>query len=190
MLRSPVALLSGVAMTPPPGGFLQATRAGEAAIVAAVLAGLPDRLLPRARIADLYAGCGTLSFALAQHARVAAFEGDAASAAALRSAANQAGLAGRVEVTHRDLARQPLMPTEFAGCAAVVLDPPHAGAAAQTAQLAAAKVPAVIYVSCNPGALARDGRILHDAGYRLAAAVPIDQFLWSARLEAVCVFRR
>jgi 23S rRNA (uracil1939-C5)-methyltransferase len=190
MLRPPVAQLSGVAVTPPPGGFLQATRDGEAAIAAAVLAALPNRLPARARVADLYAGCGTLSFALAQRARVAAFEGDAASAAALRAAANQAGLAGRVEVTHRDLARQPLMPTELAGFTAVVLDPPHAGAAAQTAQLAAAKVPVVIYVSCNPGALGRDGRLLHDAGYRLEAAVPIDQFLWSARLETVCVFRR
>jgi 23S rRNA (uracil1939-C5)-methyltransferase len=189
VLQPPVTSLSGVPVTPPPGGFLQASRTGEATILAAVLAALPERLPARARIADLYAGCGTLSFGLAERARVAAWEGDAATVAALRTAANQAGLAGRVEATQRDLARQPLMPAELTGFAAAVLDPPHAGAAAQTAQLAAAKVPVVVYVSCNPAALSRDAGLLKDAGYRLTAATPIDQFLWSARLESVCVFR-
>jgi 23S rRNA (uracil1939-C5)-methyltransferase len=71
-----------------------------------------------------------------------------------------------------------------------VLDPPHGGAAEQTAQIAVSGVKRVIYVSCNPGALARDAHRLHDAGYRLLSAVPIDQFLWSPRLESVCVFVR
>lgn len=190
ILQPPVATLSGVTVQPPPGGFLQASVSGEAAIVAAVLAGLPERMPARARVVELYAGCGTLSFALAQRARVGAFEGDSAAAEALRRAANAVGLAGRVEVRQRDLARQPLSAAELAGAAAVVLDPPHAGAALQTAQLAAAKPPRVIYVSCNPAALARDARTLHQAGYRLLSATPIDQFLWSARLESVCVFGR
>jgi 23S rRNA (uracil1939-C5)-methyltransferase len=72
----------------------------------------------------------------------------------------------------------------------VVLDPPHNGAAAQIAQIAASTVPTVIYISCNPATLSRDARLLHAAGYRLAAATAIDQFLWSARLESVSVFRR
>ena len=46
----------------------------------------------------------------------------------------------------------------------------------------------VIYISCNPATLSRDARMLHQAGYRLRSAQPIDQFLWSARLESVCVF--
>ena len=66
--------------------------------------------------------------------------------------------------------------------------PPFAGAAIQVAQIAAAKVPVVIYVNCNPTTLARDARLLSQAGYRLQAATPIDQFLWSVRLESVCVF--
>jgi len=48
----------------------------------------------------------------------------------------------------------------------------------------------VIYVSCNPAALARDARLLAQAGYRLLSATPIDQFLWSARLESVVVLTR
>lgn len=188
ILRPPVITLFGVAVQPPPGAFLQASPSGESAIVAAVLAGLPENLPARTRIADLYAGSGTLTFALAQHARVTAFEGDAAAFTALRSAVNAAALAGRVQAMQRDLARQPLTPAELAGFAAVVLDPPHAGAAAQVAQLAAARVRRIVYVSCNPAALARDARVLHTAGYRLLATTPIDQFRWSARLESVCVF--
>jgi 23S rRNA (uracil1939-C5)-methyltransferase len=121
---------------------------------------------------------------------VAAWEGDGAAAAALRQAANRAGLAGRVSVAQRDLARQPVAAAELSGFAAVVLDPPFAGAAAQMPQIAAAKPARVVYVSCNPAALARDARTLGEAGYALLTAVPVDQFLWSARLESICVFAR
>jgi 23S rRNA (uracil1939-C5)-methyltransferase len=188
LLHAPVAVLSGVTVRPPPGAFLQASREGEAAIVAAVLAGLPEKLPARALVADFYAGCGTLSFALASRARVAAYEGDEGLVAALRTAANTQGLGGRISVTQRDLARRPVMAGELAGCAAVVLDPPYAGAATQMAQIAAARPKRVVVVSCNPDALARDAAILHRAGYAVLSAVPIDQFLWSARLESVVVF--
>ncbi|HEY0418553.1 MAG TPA: RsmD family RNA methyltransferase [Acetobacteraceae bacterium] len=190
LLRPATTRLSGVTVHPPPGAFLQATAESEAAIIAAVLAGLPDKLPPRARIAELYAGSGTLTFALAQRARVAAYEGDPAAFAALKSAVNSAQLAGRIQPHHRDLARQPLPARDLAPFSAVVLDPPHAGAAAQTAQIAASGVKRAIYVSCNPGALTRDAQVLKAAGYALLSAVPIDQFLWSARLESVCVFGR
>jgi 23S rRNA (uracil1939-C5)-methyltransferase len=188
--EAPRIRFAGVEVIPPPGAFLQASADGEHAIVAAVLAGLPEKLSPRARVADLYAGCGTLSFALATRARVAAYEGDAAAVAALRAAANAAGLAGRVEAQHRDLVRQPLNAKELAALAAVVMDPPHAGAPVQIAQLAASNVARVIYVSCNPAALAQDAAALRAAGFALVAATPIDQFLWSARLESVCAFSR
>jgi 23S rRNA (uracil1939-C5)-methyltransferase len=188
--RPAATALSGVEVRPPPGAFLQATEAGEAAIVAAVRAGLPDKLPARARIAELYAGCGTLSFALAPQARISAYEGDAATFGALQDAANRAGLAGRVDPVRRDLARQPLSAKELAPFTVVVLDPPHAGAAAQISQIAASTIRTVIYVSCNPATLGRDAMVLRDAGYGLTAATAIDQFLWSARLESVCVFRK
>ena len=190
VLRPPTVSFAGVAVTPPPGAFLQATEEGEAAIVSAVLSGLPDRLPPRARLADLYAGCGTLTFALAQQGRVSAWEGNPDNAKALQTGANHAGLGGRITAAVRDLTRQPLTAQELAGFAAIVLDPPQAGALSQIGAVAASAVPAVIYVSCNPAALTRDAQVLRGAGYRLHAATPIDQFLWSARLESVCVFRR
>lgn len=188
LLQPPVAVLSGVPVRPPPGAFLQASREGEAAIVAAVLAGLPEKLPARARVAELYAGCGTLSFALVARARVAAYEGDADLVAALRAAVNAQVLAARIAVEQRDLTRRPVTATELAGCAAVVLDPPYGGAAVQIAQVAAARPRRVVYVSCNPVALARDAALLRGAGYAVVTATPIDQFLWSARLESVVTF--
>ena len=182
LLRPPATTLSGVTVRPPPGAFLQATAAGEQAIIDAVLQALPPKRTARAQVAELYAGCGTLTFALAKAVRVAAWEGDPAAVAALRQAANQGGFAGRIETTQRDLVRQPLSAKELTGFAAVILDPPHAGAAAQVPHIAAARVPTVIYVNCNPTTLARDAKLLHAAGYALTAATAIDQFLWSARL--------
>jgi 23S rRNA (uracil1939-C5)-methyltransferase len=183
----PTTSFSGISVIPPPGAFLQASAEGEAAIIAAIIAGLP-KLAGKARIAELYAGCGTLTFALAKHARVAAYEGDIEAHAALRQAANSQGLAGRVEALRRDLTRQPLSPKELAGFAAVVLDPPHNGAVAQAALIAASSVARIIYVSCNPATLGRDAKLFRDAGYKLLAATPIDQFLWSPRLESVTIF--
>ncbi len=184
-LRPAVTRLSGVEVFPPPGAFLQATRESEAAIIAAVLAGLPDKRTRKIVIAELFAGCGTLTFALAPQVRVHAWEGDPGTAESLADAARRAG---RVTAKQRDLERQPLQAAELAAYPAVVLDPPWAGAAAQIAEIARARVPRVIYVSCNPVSLARDAAVLQSAGYRVDRETAIDQFLWSARLEAVAVF--
>jgi 23S rRNA (uracil1939-C5)-methyltransferase len=184
-LRVPVVTFGGVTVSPPPGAFLQASEAGEHAIQNGVAAGLPGGMGARGLIVELYAGVGTLSFPLAARGRVRAFEGNAAALAALRQAAGGT----RVEAIQRDLTRQPLQPAELKGAACVVLDPPFGGAAAQMPALAASGLP-IIYVSCSPAALARDAATLARAGYRLAGATPIDQFLWSAQVEAVCVFTR
>jgi len=187
MLQPPVITLSGVAVEPPPGAFLQASAAGEAAIIAAVLAGLP-KLTAKSRVVELYAGVGTLSFALEKQARVEAYEGAADAVAAHDKAIRMGNLAGRVSVTMRDLTRRPLQAADMAGRAAVVLDPPYAGAAMQMKFLIASAVPRVIYVSCNPDALSADAFLLNKAGYKLLAATPIDQFPYSENLESVVVF--
>ena len=180
-LRPAVIQFSGWTTTVPPGAFLQASRPGEAAIRGAVLAALP-KLPAKGRIAELFAGCGTLSHALSERGRVDAYEGDPDACQALRAAGNP-----RVATVHRDLVRQPLRPPELKAAGCVVLDPPWAGAAQQMPALAASRLP-VIYVSCNPAALLRDGRMLVDAGYRVIGAAAVDQFLWSARVESVVAF--
>ena len=181
-LRRPMIEFNAHPTTIPPGAFLQASRVGEQAIVAAVLRMLPSKL--KGPVVELYAGSGSLTHAIATRARVIAFEGDTASVAALRGAGN-----ARVSATVRDLARQPLSATELKGASAIVLDPPYTGAAAQMPALAASGAP-IVYVSCNPGALTRDSRMLLTAGYKLVAAEAVDQFLWSSQVETIAFFAR
>lgn len=176
-----VARFDGVAVTPPPGAFLQASAAGEAALVEAVRGAVGGA----GRVADLFAGLGTFSLPLARESAVAAVEGDAAAVEAL----NRCGHNRRLTATRRDLFENPLTAKELSRFDAVVFDPPRAGAAAQAATLAVSKVPVVVGVSCNPATFARDARTLADGGYALARVFPVDQFLWSAHVELVGVFR-
>ena len=176
--------LSGVPVDFPSGAFLQATVDGEAALTAAVR----EWLGPCTRVADLFAGLGTFTFALAGPATVLAAEAARDAHLACRAAANRARLP--VEAVHRDLFRNPLRAEELRGFEGVVLDPPRAGAREQVAQLAVSDVPRIAYVSCNPASWARDARALIDAGYRLAELRPVGQFRWSTHVELASLFVR
>lgn len=176
--------LGDAEVSPPPGAFLQATAESELWIQQAVVHALPKKLGKRDTIIELYAGCGTLSFPLANHARVQAYEGYPSAASALKAASGGT----RVTASCRDLNRQPIMNKDLAAAAVVVLDPPHAGAKLQMMQLITGKPKTIIYVSCNPAALAKDASGLHSAGYTVSSVTVIDQFLWSAEVEAVCGF--
>jgi 23S rRNA (uracil1939-C5)-methyltransferase len=184
--RPPVVTIAGTAVVPPPGGFLQASPAAEAALTALVLGALGKAR----RVADLFAGVGTFSLAIARGAVVHAVEGDAGAVAALEAARKAASGLKPVTVERRDLFRRPLMAKELERFDAVVFDPPFAGAAAQAAELAAAMVKTVVAVSCNPATLARDLATLVGGGYTVESVTPVDQFLWSAHVEAVAVARR
>lgn len=184
--RAAVVHFGGVAVEPPPGSFLQPTKGGELAIAGAVLAGVEGMAGP---VADLYSGCGSFTFPLAAQGRaVHAVEGEDAPIRALEAAAHRDGLKVTAEV--RDLARRPLLAQELKKFGAVVFDPPRAGAAPQAEQLAQSAVPRLVAVSCNPATLARDLRTLVDGGYSVRSVTPIDQFPWSAHLEAVAVLSR
>jgi 23S rRNA (uracil1939-C5)-methyltransferase len=166
--------------------FLQASVEAEIVLVAEVLAGIGAAR----RVADLYAGLGTFTFAMAERAAVHAVEGARQALTALTSAAARAGLGGRVTGERRDIEARPLTAGELVGFDAVVFDPPRAGAKAQSAALASSAVPRVVAVSCNPASFARDARLLVDGGYRLTRVQPIDQFVWSPHVELVAWFER
>ena len=183
--RAPVVTFAGIPQTPPPGGFLQATQEGQAAIIAAVF----EALAGRTNTLDLFAGCGTLTLPLAAEGPVHAVEGDGLALAALsRAARRRAPGAAALTTACRDLQTDPLTASELAAYDSVVVDPPRAGARAQTAEIAAAGPPRVALVSCNPATFARDARLLLATGYRCAWVQPIDQFLWSPHLELVAAF--
>ncbi|MGR3320515.1 MAG: class I SAM-dependent RNA methyltransferase [Pseudooceanicola sp.] len=171
-------------VVPPPGAFLQATREGEAAL----LRGVSTLLRGKTRIADLFAGCGTFALPLAEAAQVHAVEGDAAMVEALRKGwRNTPGLK-QVTGEARDLFRRPLLEDELSRFDGVVIDPPRAGAAAQIAALAAARVPVIAHVSCNPVTFARDAGVLVSAGYEIGPIEVVDQFRWSTHVELVAGF--
>lgn len=184
--RPPTQDFGGVLAAPPPGGFLQAAAEGEAALVDFVKTALKGAK----KIADLFAGTGALGFPLARSANVAAFEGEAAAVEAGTLAARRAQGLKSVSFTKRDLFHRPLIPKELAAFDALVVDPPRVGALAQSEQIARSKVARVAMVTCNPASFARDARILLDGGYKLEAVQPVDQFRWSAHVEAAALFRR
>lgn len=184
--RAGTVRLGGVPVTVPPGGFLQATAEAEAAMAEAVVSAVGDS----ARVADLFCGAGTFTFALARAASVVAVDGDGEALDALSAGARQAGLDGRIQARGRNLYEDPLTESELRAFDAVVFDPPRPGARDQSGRLAAGGVPTVVAVSCNPASFARDARILIEGGYRLESVTPVDQFLWSAHVELVAVFRR
>jgi 23S rRNA (uracil1939-C5)-methyltransferase len=175
---------SGVGVAFPPHAFLQATPDGEAALVAAVADALPSQ----GALADLFCGLGTFALALGAARPVYAAEAARDLVLALKGAGNRAQR--RMVAEHRDLFRRPLTPEELNRFAAVLIDPPRAGAREQAMQIARSQVPTVAYVSCNPGSFARDAAHLVAGGYRLESVRPVGQFRWSTHVELAAIFRR
>lgn len=186
MSRQPVVAFGAATVPLPPGGFLQASPPAEAAMVERVTAAVRGAK----KIADLFCGAGTFTFPLAGVAPVLAADGAAAAIAALKAGISSARGLKPIEAQTRDLFRRPLAPYDLRGCDAIVLDPPRAGALEQVRQLSGAKAGVVAYVSCSPTSFARDARLLVEAGFRLEEVTPVDQFLWSAHVELVGIFRR
>jgi len=182
--RPALVSFAGVPVAIPPTAFLQPGKAGETAIAGIVTRAL-EAAAPKS-IADLFAGCGTFSLPATRFAPVLAVEGDAEMTAALDKATPDRNLT----VATRDLQRDPMTPEELSAFDAVIFDPPRTGARPLANALAASRIETVVAISCNPATLARDLRILVDGGYRVAELTPIDQFTWSAHVEAVAVLKR
>jgi 23S rRNA (uracil1939-C5)-methyltransferase len=184
--RAPMVRLGPVLAALPPGGFLQASSAAEAAMAAFAL----QAVAGAHRVADLFCGLGTFTFRLAQQAAVLAADADAGAIQALRSAAGTGAGLKPITAEARDLFRRPVLAQELKGMDAVLFDPPRAGAALQAGQIAASKVAVVVGVSCDPATFARDARILADGGLKLQRVMVVDQFLWSPHVELAGVFGR
>lgn len=177
--RAPHQCFGPALVTPPPGAFLQATAEGEAALLAYTETILGDA----SRVLDLFAGCGTFALPLARRAAVHAVEGDSAMTEALDAGWRHAQGLKPVTTEARDLFRRPLLPDELSRFDGAVIDPPRAGAGAQIAEIARARLPRLAYVSCNPISFARDARHLLSHGYHMGPVRVVDQFRWSAHVE-------
>lgn len=176
--------LSGKVVPFPIGSFQQATLDAEAQLIADAKDWIGEGRL----IADLFAGLGTFAFALAENRKVLAVEADRAAHLACKAGAARSG--GAVTALHRDLFRNPLDAKELNHFAAVLLDPPRAGAREQIGRIAESDVARVVYVSCNPSSWARDAAKLVEAGFALEKLRPVGQFRWSTHVELVSLFTR
>lgn len=166
-------------------GFWQPHVAAPRVLVEAVLAAAAVR--EGERVLDLYSGVGLLSAFLARAAgargRVTAVEGDRTAAELAR--ANLADLG--VRVLRGGVER--VLDRGVGGADVVVLDPPRAGARRRVVRRVAALRPrAVVYVACDPAALARDAGYLREAGYELRSLRAFDLFPQTHHVECVALF--
>ncbi len=172
----------------PAGTFLQPSKAGEQALVSLVMKYLNGT---EGKIADLFCGVGTFSYPLAENKnnKILAADSSAALLDGFRRSLNKNQISN-VEVVSKNLFKYPLDEKELADCRAVIFDPPRAGAAAQTAQIAAFanKPEKLIAVSCNPHSFVNDANTLIAAGYHLREVTLVDQFAFSEHSELVACF--
>jgi tRNA/tmRNA/rRNA uracil-C5-methylase (TrmA/RlmC/RlmD family) len=166
------------------GGFWQVHPEAADVLVDAVMELAEPQ--PEEHLVDLYAGVGLFAGVCGSRTggRVDVVEGHRAAAA--DAAVNLADLpAARVHETpvEQFLTSQPTLRPDV-----VVLDPPRVGAKRPVVEPIAAWRPrAVVYVACDPAALARDVSYFADVGYRLSAVRAFDLFPMTHHVECVAL---
>lgn len=167
-------------------GFWQVHPAAAETLVAAVLDGA--RVRPGDRVLDLYAGAGLFSAFLAQ----ACAPGDLVSVEGNRRASADAGhnLADlpNASTVHAPVERALARGTLGERADVVVLDPPRQGAKDAVAAIAALGPRTVVYVACDPAALARDVAAFAAQGYALESLRGFALFPMTHHVECVAVF--
>ncbi|WFR66562.1 TRAM domain-containing protein [Curtobacterium flaccumfaciens] len=177
-------------------GFWQVHRAAPTVLTAAVQDLVDrDRLDPEGQHLDLYGGVGLLAAALGDlvgpKARLTSVESaPRATEHAQENLAEWIGARAETGRVDRWLQRTvgTASPQERGRLRAgtVVLDPPRSGAGREAVvQIAALQPTQVVYVACDPVALARDVATFADLGYRLEALRAFDLFPHTHHLEAV-----
>lgn len=173
-----------------PSDFTQVNAATNRALVERAV----NLLDPQAheRVLDLFCGLGNFSLPLARRAAyVLAVEGDAALVekgqrnAALNDIRN-------VEFAQADLYSEAApFPWDYRQFDKLLLDPPRSGAMQAVKALPADGPRRIVYISCFPATLARDGEYLvHVLGYRLLGAGVTDMFPQTSHVESIALFER
>lgn len=158
-------------------------------------------------VLDLYCGVGTIGIFMADKAeRVIGIESvkpaviDANRNSVINGIINTRYFAGKAEdelpgmmglkklykynEVNELLERQPEITIDKVDVA--IVDPPRAGCDEELLNaLVTSKAQRIVYVSCDPGTLARDIRYLTEHGYDFVEATPFDQFPWTSHVEVV-----
>ena len=141
------------------------------------------------RVLDLYGGVGlfTSQFleAIGESGQIDLVEGSkSATSDAIRNFAE----IKNVNVHTGDVAK--LLP-RFSQAEVIILDPPREGAGKEVVlAMVALKPRAIVYVACDPAALARDTTYLREAGFEIAKIRAFDLFPMTHHIETVALFRR
>ncbi|HRW36813.1 MAG: class I SAM-dependent RNA methyltransferase [Acidimicrobiales bacterium] len=163
------------------GSFFQASPEGAEALVASVGGLLAAHAPDDGRLVDLCCGVGLFAGALGDGRSVLGVERSASSVADART--NLADRDARIVKVAMDRWRP-------APADVVVADPARAGLGRRVVgAVAATGAELVVLVSCDPGALGRDARLLVDAGYEHVGSEVIDLFGHASHVEVVSGFR-
>ena len=172
------------------GDFLQASKEGEKALTDTLLKYVGQT---KGRVADLFCGIGTFTYALASSKQpyILAVDESAPLLENFKKSANK-NMLQNIEIKRNNLFLYPLTAAELCSLDIVVFDPPRAGAKAQMQELIntneLSRPKKVIAVSCNPKTFARDAKILISGGYTLQKITLVDQFVYSDHSELVALF--
>lgn len=147
----------------PDGAFLQPTTDTEKTLRDLVVSAVGGAK----HVADLFCGIGNFTFAT-----------------------NATGFDIMGMGVNRDLFKKPLGTAQLNQYDAVIMDPPRAGAMAQSKELSKSNVPIIVYISCNPNTWVRDRNILERGGYSIKTVIPVDQFVGSSHWEIFSVFQK
>lgn len=169
-----------------PGVFWQAHALAPKVLLDGVLTTLGNFNEPE--LLDLYSGAGLFAANIAARFPDARVHGVELSEAAVRSGKNSARGMQNLSFQKSDVltylrSRQEEIST-------VVLDPPRSGAATKVInQLVRLKAQHIIYVACDPVALARDIGLLRQAGYELESIQGYDIFPHTHHFETLASLR-
>ncbi|UPW17423.1 23S rRNA (uracil(1939)-C(5))-methyltransferase RlmD [Agarivorans sp. TSD2052] len=142
-------------------------------------------------VLDLYSGIGNFSLAMAQHSKqVIAVEGVAQMSEQLLSNAKLNGLTNILAYTGDLEDPETAKHWKNVKVSKVLLDPARAGAKLAISEVAKLSPSTLVYVSCNPATLARDAKVLNQAGYKLVKLALIDMFAHTEHVETMALFTR
>ncbi|QEW07174.1 23S rRNA (uracil(1939)-C(5))-methyltransferase RlmD [Nitrincola iocasae] len=173
-----------------PGDFLQV----NASVNRAMITRAQEWLNPKADqvLLDMFCGLGNFSLPLAPHLKqVIGVEGSLTMVERARQNAVRNGI-NNAEFYCADLSQPIKASTWFRQGQAdlILLDPPRSGAAELLPQLLQLKPAKLLYIACNPAALARDAAVLLEAGYCLQRFSVLDMFPNTSHIESMALFER
>jgi 23S rRNA (uracil1939-C5)-methyltransferase len=174
-----------------PTDFTQVNHAVNGVLVRRALMLLDPQ--PGERVADFFCGVGNFTLAIARRgATVVGVEGSAELVRRATRNAEANGLSASASFIERDLYRVTGDPLAGLGrFDRMLVDPPRDGAVELVKSLPEEGPQRLVYVSCNPGTLARDAAVLMETrGYRLSAAGVVNMFPHTSHVESIAVFDR